>query len=329
MGKTSDVKRRAQKAVANVLPQSAQVSTSDASHLTVNGIPLHVKWIGEGWLRDVRSALEDGRELPDILVARQMSPGAREAISAAELNWVDETGAAEIAVDSIIVSRSGRSTQTSRDWTPSVIAVAEALLCETKATVKATREATGLSTGSCVNALSLLQDLGLLRSDAARGRDAGREITDPDRLLDAYASEVAAESSPKSLEIGVTWRDPVKGITEVGEKWNQSDTLWACTGVVAASVIAPHLSSGTAAELYIDADTVAGLESVASDAGLRPLEGGRLRLLSFPSSTTRRLVTEVDQLRIAPWPRVYADLRTTGVRGEEAAEHLREVVRGR
>ncbi|MGD0836257.1 MAG: hypothetical protein ABSB49_06400, partial [Polyangia bacterium] len=29
------------------------------------------------------------------------------------------------------------------------------------------------------------------------------------------------------------------------------------------------------------------------------------------------------------WPRVYADLRHTGVRGEEAAEHLREIVRGR
>ena len=29
-----------------------------------------------------------------------------------------------------------------------------------------------------------------------------------------------------------------------------------------------------------------------------------------------------------PWPRVYSDLRGGGVRGEEAAEHLRKVIRG-
>ncbi len=28
-----------------------------------------------------------------------------------------------------------------------------------------------------------------------------------------------------------------------------------------------------------------------------------------------------------PWPRAYADLRKVGVRGEEAAEHLKEVCR--
>jgi len=34
-------------------------------------------------------------------------------------------------------------------------------------------------------------------------------------------------------------------------------------------------------------------------------------------------------IRVVPWPRVYADLRLVGVRGEDAAEHLREVMRGR
>jgi hypothetical protein len=39
-----------------------------------------------------------------------------------------------------------------------------------------------------------------------------------------------------------------------------------------------------------------------------------------------RLAKEMEGLRVAPWPRVYADLLSLGVRGEEAAEHLREVV---
>lgn len=52
-------------------------------------------------------------------------------------------------------------------------------------------------------------------------------------------------------------------------------------------------------EVYVARATVAGIESVAAQAGLR----------------------------VAPWPRVYADLRAVGVRGEEAVEHLREMVR--
>jgi len=49
-------------------------------------------------------------------------------------------------------------------------------------------------------------------------------------------------------------------------------------------------------------------------------------LRPFPTPVTQRLSTPVGDLRVAPWPRVYADLRSAGVRGEEAAEHLFEVV---
>ena len=48
----------------------------------------------------------------------------------------------------------------------------------------------------------------------------------------------------------------------------------------------------------------------------------------FPSAITNRLSTEHGALRVAPWPRVYADLRDQGVRGEESAEHLAEVAGG-
>jgi len=76
----------------------------------------------------------------------------------------------------------------------------------------------------------------------------------------------------------------------------------------------------------VDAASPARL-ATAQTAGLKLIEGGRLELRPFSSPITRRLSAEVSpRLRRVPWPRVYADLRDTGVRGEEAAEHLREVM---
>ena len=90
----------------------------------------------------------------------------------------------------------------------------------------------------------------------------------------------------------------------------------------------PYLTTVTMAEVYVAADSIAGLQAAAADADLRPIEGGRLVLRPFPTTTTQRLRTEHNGLRAVPWPRVYVDLQQAGVRGEEAAEHLRDVLHG-
>ena len=330
-----DPGRRAEVAVRAVLPRAAKVRVGDVAagvDIVVNGQPFAIKWIGDGRLADAKRVAGTRRGRPDIAVARRMSPGARETLAGAGIGWVDETGAAEIAAGTIVISRPGRPpkpTGPPERWTPSVIAVAEALLCGTKATVAATEAATGLSNGSCTTALRVLTDFGLLEADAGRGRDSARRVADQDRLLDAYASAVEAGPPSISLQVGVTWRDTIDGVVQTGAKWDKAKIVWAATGAVAATVIAPHLTTVTAADVYVDAETILGLEAAAAAAGLRPIEGGRLTLRPFPSVTARRLATRVDGLMVAPWPRVFADLRTVGVRGEEAAEHLREVVRDR
>lgn len=330
-----DVGRRAVQTVLDVLPRSAQVHVPErdaGADVIVGDMSLAITWAGEGSLGDVRPIVAGHLGRPDIVVARRLSPGAREALSVAGIGWVDETGAADIALGPIIVSRTGRPpapVERSAHWTRSVIAVAEALLCGTKATVSATVDATGLSTGSCTNALRTLTDLHLLEADVERGRGSARRLVDPDRFLDAYA--IAAEASPAhvSLQVGVTWRDPVAGLVATGRKWDEANVAWACTGVAAASVLAPYLTTVSAAEVYVDADTIVGLEAIAADADLRPIDGGRLTLRPFPTDAVLRLADTVEGLRVAPWPRVFVDLRASGVRGEEAAEHLREVIHAR
>lgn len=330
-----DVRRRALETVLDVLPRSAKVSVVEhgsGADVLVGDRTLSIEWAGEGHLGNVRPILDSQRVRPDIVTARRLSPGARQALSEIGIGWVDETGAAEIAIDSIIVSRTGRPpapSKRSNRWSPSVVAVVEALLCGTKGTVSATVDVTGLSTGSCTNALRILTDLELIEANATRGRGSARHVVDLDALLDAYAAAVEASITPVTLEVGVVWRDTVAGLVETGRKWNAANRAWASTGVAAASVLAPYLTTVTSAEVYVDADTIAGLEAVASDADLRPIEGGRLTLRPFPTVTVRRMAKGVDGLCVSPWPRVFVDLRASGVRGEEAAEHLREVMHAR
>ncbi len=331
----SSIAQRLEVAVAAVLPRSVMVRRRRADGHTVNlefnGMRVSVRWIGEGGLRQARELIADRKRLPEVVVARRMSPGARETLSAEGVGWVDETGAAEIALRSLIVSRSGRPVQEPPKpprWTPAGLAVAEALLCGGKATVSAVRQTTGLSAGGAANALRSLGDLGLLGALARRGRNSGRSVPDADRLLDEYAAAAAAMAPVPALTVGVTWRDLVAGLSRTGEQWSNTGILWAATGSLAAMILAPYLTTVTTADVYVDRDTIPALESVASQAGLRPIEGGRLTLRPFPTVTTKRLAVNQDGLRVAPWPRVYADLRVVGVRGEEAAEHLRRVIRG-
>lgn len=322
---------RAQAALMDVLPRSVQVTlaTSGArADLRIGDTPLQLEWAGEGNLGDVVSLLQGGR--PDVVAARRLSPGARAVLSREGVGWVDETGAAEIVIGSIIVSRSGRPVAPivrPPGWAPATLAIAEALLCGTPATVEEVVAATGLSTGSCSNGLRALTELGLLTANAKRGRGSGRRVENADQLLAAYA--IAAESLrvPLCLRVGVDWPDAIVGLVEAGRRWTTARVSWVATGTVAASAIAPQLKAPGATEVYVDADTIARLETIAADANFRPAASGSLTLRPVPTVSVRRLATDVGGLRVAPWPRVYVDLRSVGATGEEAAEKLLEIVR--
>ena len=329
--------RRVVDALRAVLPPMVDVrhqATRDGTTTLALGTKnVRAVWVGEGGLRHVRPLLTMSPR-PHVAVARVMSPGARAVLGKAGIGWADETGAAEIALGTIIVSRTGRprprpAAERIARWTPAAMAVAEALLCGTAATVAAAQRATGLSTGSCINALRTLTELKLLVSAMARGRGSARSVVDPDALLDVYTTAVQAAPARASLVVGVSWRDLVTGLRDAGVGWSRGGLDWAATGAAGAALLAPLATNVGAAEIYVNARTQAELAAVAARAGLAPLEGGRLTMKPFPTTTTIRMTQVIDGVRVAPWPRVYADVRLVGVRGEEMAEHLREVVRGR
>jgi len=327
---------RVEEAVRAVLPAGLRVLAKGGprgmTELDVGTGRLGVAWIGEGWLGDLRRILEDRPTHLDLVVARRMSPGARAAAIAAGLGWVDESGAAEVVLPGLVVSRSGRREPKVRGaprWTPSVVGTTEALLLGVRPTVAEVERSTGLSAGAATKALSTLTALGLLHAGAARGRGSAREIVDRNALLQAYAAAARSALRALALRVGVVGDlvgDLVDELARLGRRWDVNGIGWAATGAAAASVLAPYLTEVSALDVFVDAPTPATLDAVAERSGLKPIEGGRLVLRPFPTPVTQRLCGPVAGIRVAPWPRVYADLRESGVRGEEAAEHLLEVV---
>lgn len=327
------VSDRAAAAVLAVFPAGVEAKVrarGDGSTISIGRQRLTACWIGDGHLRDARRFLATDPDSSTIAVARVLSPGAVEVLREAGFGFVDETGAAEIAAGSVVVSRTGidvRPTDTPKRWVGSVFSVAEALLCGVEPKVHACAEATGLSVGAATNALAALVEFGLLESDQARGPRSGRRLDDRDALFDAYQRAIASSRSKASITVGVApGVDVVTEVARAGRAWDDNNTGWAATGAIAAAVTAPLLTQVTAGTVYVEASNAFGLHQAGEVAGLRPIEGGRLTLACFPSVAANALATRVEDLRVAPWPRVYVDLVALGVRGEEAAEHLREVV---
>ena len=297
-------------------------------------VELLVRWLPVGWPKQVAEALHD-EPRPDILVASAMSPGARKAAHDAGVGWVDESGAAEIYYRQpssgtvINIETKGNPPlplDTRLGWRPAVLAVCEALLAKVAApTVNSVVAATGISMGSAAEALKFLEKDRHLTSAAARGPGSARRVVDRDALLDAYAIAAERLRSPTSLRVGILWRHLVADAIDFGQIMARHNISWAATGALSASVLAPVQTEISPVEIYVPGRTPSDFGRVAHAAGLRAIDGGRLLLRPFPTPAGDKLTKEdVHGFRSMLWPRVYADLRTTGVRGEDAAQHLRE-----
>ncbi len=304
--------------------------------VSLDGAEFLVRWLTTGWPRQVSEALH-ATPRPDILAAPAMSPGARKAARDAGVGWVDESGAADIYYrnastgTTVVIETKGTPPiplDTRLGWRRATLAVCEVLLADLAApTVSAVVEATGLSMGSSAQALKFLEKGSYLSSDTARGPKSARLIVDRDALLDAYAEAAAKLRSPISIHVGVLWPDPIAGLANTGRLWASAGIEWAATSALSASLLAPLQTEIAPIEIYVPGKSWSDLRRAAMAARLQEMEGGRLLLRPFPTPAGARLTKQdAEGFRSMLWPRVYADLRTVGVRGEDAAEHLREVM---
>lgn len=130
------------------------------------------------------------------------------------------------------------------------------------------------------------------------------------------------------MRVGILWRHPIADAITFGQDMDRHSISWAATGALSARDLAPVQTEVSPMEIYVQGRTPSDLARAAYAAGLRPIDGGRLLLRPFPTPAGATVTTNRNDqgFRSMLWPRVYADLRTVGVRGEYAAEHLREVM---
>lgn len=291
------------------------------------------RWVGRCGLRQVREVLTT-QPRPEIIIGTEISRGAREEASSAGLGWVDETGAAELHFvkdDAVIeVSRPGINRSRSRpapQWTEAVLGAAEALLthADETVTVSSIRKHTDYSIEATTRALRFLEDHGHLASTVRRGPQSARRVVNVDQLLAEYVDAATNKRKRFSLSCGVLWNQPFGDLRAIGERWDEKGIEWAVSGAMAAQLLAPFATIVSSGEVYVDAVSLTELDQAASVADIRPIEGGRLVLRPFPTKATNKLSSRQGGLCVAPWPRVYADIVHVGVRGEEIAEHLKEL----
>ncbi|MDR2987307.1 MAG: hypothetical protein LBV34_20970, partial [Nocardiopsaceae bacterium] len=322
---------RAMAALEAVMPPGTPIKDAGQRDrdvlVSVAGRTLRLRWLSVGWPRQVAEALRQ-EPRPDVVAAPRLSPGARELARREQVGWVDEAGAAEICADNLLISRTGEIAEAPNaipGWRPATLAVCEVLLTGCPATVSAVADHTGLAVSTVAGSLKFLDREGLLGADAPRGPLSRRYLTDHDALLDAYAAASERLRPHTALRVGVQWRDPVEGAIEAGRLWQRAGIRWAVTSALSAAVLAPVLTEVSPMEIYVAGRTPGDLRRTASSAGLREMDGGRLILRPFPTPASGTVTTQLRPgLMSLLWPRVYADLRTSGVRGEDAAEHLRE-----
>lgn len=307
-------------------------------------------WIGEGLPADAKRAFRELSNQPGqsatgipVIVAKRVSPGARELIEAERLSWADASGRARIEDSgSLYITRLEpirADAKRSFRWSQAADAVAEVLLAQhfrrgaeragTVSRVCDLAELSGVSTAHTARVLRQFDEQHYTaKSGAERGSSASRELKEPGRLLSDWAGNHArAEAVLRPIEYHVLWREVAR--SEVLLEGLLSGLTWAATGSAAAEKIAPHLTQVNTLDICVPLDEISAvrgqLEKVPEATEVA--SGGRIRVYPVDQYVLR-LADKIDRVPIVSPVRVYADLLRDGGRSAEAAEHLREVAIG-
>jgi len=337
------------RALEGVPAHAARVVASDDGDVVVQHgsqtTALHPIWVGEGFPRDVSNHVRrhDPTDARLIYVAREFSPGALDILTGARLSWADQTGRMSVTAPGLFIERvvdnpTPRAPRKARtmSWSPGAKVLAEVILSEVSGAwragetrrlprVKDLAEQAGITSGYVSRVLAQFDARRWTsKVGGAHGPTSGRLIVDPGRMLDAWAQ---ARTDDDSRVLAHTLTTDPRELVEQQLATTWPEGRWMVTGWTGLEERAPWATSTTRTDLYLD-ETLFGdrlaLNGLLEAADLMEVASGE-RVTVRPAPTAAlRLAMREGSVPVASDVRLYADLLSSGgVRGADAAEHLR------
>lgn len=331
-----DEKDRIARAVGTVLDADVLVqSTAEGAYVLRVVGPRRPRfcaaWVRRGWPADIRARLERTPEVT-LVVAPEISPGARKMLDEQAINWADETGAGHIRGQGMLVHIDRASAPKDREpsgasWSEISQIAAEAALARRPAQITTAwiAENARCSIPRAGRILSGWDREGwTTKRGPARGRGAHRVLEHPDEMLASWTAHLNAVPVERWFA-HTTNRDLNDVQTRLTHALTDTDFGW--TGWAAAAQLAPFVTQLPVLHLRIDERyALRDLTTRLQDAGLTLTdEAGRIELWRTPARALQ-LTTPSAVGPLVSWPRIYADLERLGGRAGDAAKHLREVM---
>lgn len=332
-----DEKDRIARAVSAVIDADVRVQPAgDDTHVTrIVGLPreprFRAAWVRRGWPADVRAQL-DRSPAVTLVVAPELSSGARRLLDERAINWVDETGAASLRGDGLLV-RIDRAPAPQdpeprgASWSQAAALAAEAVLARRPAQITTAwiAEHAGCSLARASRILAGWDEEGwTAKQGPARGRGAHRVLVQPEAMLACWTAQLNSRPVERWFA-HATSRDLNALRSRLAGALGDVSFGW--TGWAAAQQLAPFVTQLPVLHLRVDEryarrDVAPRLRA----AGFTLTDdAGRVELWRTPADALA-LATPSPSGPVVSWPRVYADLERLGGRGHDAAEHLRDVM---
>lgn len=271
-----------------------------------------------------------GTSMPVVVIAREMTKGARETLAAAGIGTIDGLGNIRLELPGLLVRVDGTArrqpTKTRASLSGKTSLIAQAMLLDTERTwqVGELAEHAGVSSALAHRVLQRLGDLEIVASQGA-GPSKQRRLVEPSALFDLWVEEHRDRSRQYPAFMLASANDDVAAT--VCRNLESAGVTYALTGAAAIARIAPILTSIPVVEVWLEglADPAAVCEKIGAD---QVTSGPNVVLQQERDDVPLAYRTQREGVWFANACRLYFDARRDPQRGSEQADHLRREVIG-
>jgi len=263
--------------------------------------------------------------MPVVVIAREMTEGAREALAAQGIGTIDGLGNIRLELPGLLVRVDGTArrprTKTRATLSGKSSLVAQAMLLDSGRSwhVADLAEHAGVSPALAHRVLQRLGDLEIVASQGA-GPSKRRRLVEPSALFDLSVEEHRDRSQRYPAFMLASTTDDVA--STVCRNLESAGVTYALTGAAAIARVAPILTSIPVVEVWLEgiADPATVCEEIGAD---QVTSGPNVVLQQERDDVPLAYRTQRDGVWLANVCRLYIDVRRDPQRGSEQADHLR------